>query len=244
VRDKNTALRDFLDVFNHRLISLFYRARERSRPALLFERGPGNPLERTLAAVIGIGTPELGARLGLPDRALYARAGLLGLRPMPAVALAALVRSVFGVPAEVEQFRPARFPLEPGDRSRLGRANCRLGVDLVLGAAVELADAKFRLRLGPLRRAQFEQLLPDRPAFRRVSELVRFATRAELDFDVQLVLAPGEAPPLALCSGRAALGRLGWSAWLGPPPKDIRLGQAVFSSRAGAMPASVTEASR
>jgi len=87
VREKNTALRDFLDLFNHRLISLFARARQRSRPTVLFERGPDNPLERALAAVLGIGTRGLAGQLAVPDRALFARAGLLAMRPVPPLAL-------------------------------------------------------------------------------------------------------------------------------------------------------------
>lgn len=38
VREKDFALRDFLDVFNHRIISLFYRAWEKYRFAISYER--------------------------------------------------------------------------------------------------------------------------------------------------------------------------------------------------------------
>ena len=38
IRNRDTALRDFFDLFNHRTISLFYRAWEKYRPALGYER--------------------------------------------------------------------------------------------------------------------------------------------------------------------------------------------------------------
>jgi len=233
VRERNPALRDFLDLFNHRLISLFLRARARHHPVLHFERGAESVFGRALAAILGLGTAGLAGRLAVDDHALWARAGLLGMRPLPAVALEGLVASVFGVPAEVEPFRPSRHTIEPEDQNRLGRANVRLGQDLVVGAEIWLVESRFRLRLGPLSLADYAALLPDQPGHRRVADLVRFATRGELDFDVQLVLAAEEVPALRLGSGADARGQLGWSAWLGGArPNDAPRADAVFMEAA------------
>jgi type VI secretion system protein ImpH len=231
VREKNPALRDFLDLFNHRLISLFFRARERHCPAVLFERGSDNPLERALAAVLGLGTRGLASRLALPDRALFARAGLLARRPLSAVALRGLLQSVFGVRAQIEQFRPLRCAVEPEDRTRLGRANARLGRDCIVGSAVELFDSKFRVRLGPLDGAQYEAFLPSSIGFRQLCELVRFATQGTLEFDVQLELEHADAPHARLGGDAVAQGRLGWSAWLGSRPGGAPLADAVLAAR-------------
>jgi len=226
-RSKNHVLRDFIDLFNHRLISLFFRARERHYPVLLFERGRESPFEKALAGLLGLATPGLADRLALPDRALFARAGLLAMRPMPAHALQSLLCSVFQVPVEVEQFREARFELEPDERNRLGQTNVCLGRDFFVGSEVKLADVRFRVRLGPLSRDQYESLLPDRPSFRELSDLIRFATRGDLEFDVVLVLAAGERVGLKLGSGSDAEGRLGWSSWLGSGAFDAPRSDAV-----------------
>src|SRR5262245_25921678 len=85
VRERNPALRDFLDLFNHRLISLFLRARARHHPVLHVERGADSVFGRALAAILGLGTSGLADRLAVDDHALWARAGLLGMRPLPAV---------------------------------------------------------------------------------------------------------------------------------------------------------------
>jgi len=150
VRQKNPVLRDFLDLFNHRLVSLFFRARERHCPALLYDRGDDGPFERALAAVLGLHTRGLPGRLALPDRMLFARAGLLAMRPMPAQALESLLESVFGVPVRIEQFQSCRYTLESEDQNQLGRCNVRLGEDFFLGEEVVVADARFRVRVGPL----------------------------------------------------------------------------------------------
>ncbi|HXZ84961.1 MAG TPA: type VI secretion system baseplate subunit TssG, partial [Myxococcota bacterium] len=230
VRQRSPALRDFLDLFNHRLISLFLRARERHQPVLHFERGAAGAFERALAALLGIATPRLRARLALDDHALFARAGLLAMRPMPASALESLVSSVFAAPAELEPFRPATHRIEPDDHNRLGAANSSLGSDLFLGEEVVLVESRFRLRVGPLGLAAYEALLPDQAGHAKLVDLLRFATRGELEFEIQLLLAREEAPALQLGAAGAARGRLGWSSWLAPAPgPGPALGDALFS---------------
>jgi len=229
VRDKNTALRDFLDLFNHRLVSLFFRARALHLPALQIERGSDNPFERALAAVIGISTTGLAQRLALPDRALLARAGLLARRPVPAIALEALLESTFELPVDVLQFQPRRYAMAADDENRLGRANCRLGDDLFLGSEVTLADARIRLRAGPLDLARFEALLPDALEHQQFVDLVRLATGDGLDFDLQLVLRASDVPSTRVGGDGVAVGRLGWSSWLARESRVQAADDAVFA---------------
>jgi type VI secretion system protein ImpH len=231
VRDKNTALRDFLDLFNHRLVSLFFRARARHYPALVVERGSDNPLERALSALIGLSTPGLGGRLSVPDRSLLAHGGLLARRPVPAIALEALLSSVFDLTVQVEQFRPGRYEVAEADQTRLGLANVRLGEDVMLGREITLVDAAVRLRTEPLDWERFEGLLPDAIEHRRFVELARFATGEGLDFDVQLVLRAEDVPALRMGEDGTAIGRLGWSSWLPCESRAEPADDAVFPSR-------------
>ena len=139
--DRNRAPRDFLDIFNHRAISLFFRAWEKYRFALRYERDdPANPFEAALFAAIGLDAPALRERLALEDRGLLARAGLLAMAPVPAVVLESLVESVFGVPAEASQFETAWYPIDESDQTRLGMANASLGDDAVAGSSVQLCQ--------------------------------------------------------------------------------------------------------
>lgn len=65
---ERNAFRAWLDIFNHRLISLFYRAWEKYRFYLPYERGEYAPLEpdaftRSLFSLVGLGFPALRNRL-------------------------------------------------------------------------------------------------------------------------------------------------------------------------------------
>ena len=190
------ALRSWFDLFNHRLISLFYRAWEKYRFHLAYERGEfagenTDPFTRGLFSLIGLGTAGLRerarVRVLLPERdnseenasrggrilaqiddlALLHYAGLLAQRRRPVVSLESIVEDYFGFPVRVRQFRGRWLQLEPANQSTLG-ANNELGVSLVAGERVWDVQSKMRLRLGPLGRRDFETLLPDRsPAAER-----------------------------------------------------------------------------
>jgi type VI secretion system protein ImpH len=250
------ALRDWFDLFNHRLIALFYRAWTKYRFWLAYERGEAeraepDPFTAALYSLIGLGTPGLRGRLrvasrdnegrervlaGIEDLALLHYAGLLAQRRHNAWGLEALLADYFSLAVRVLQFQGQWLPLEPASRSRLGLAdgNCELGVNVVAGERVWDVQGKVRVRLGPVNYAQFLDFLPDRTplpahkAFFLLVHLVRLYVGLELDFDVQVVLAAEEVPHCRL--DEEGVGpRLGWNTWLisRPPPRPVE--DAVFA---------------
>src|SRR5262245_2705359 len=132
-RYKDTALWDFLDLFNHRMISLFYRAWEKYRFPIAYERGQDRFTE-FLYNFIGLGTGGLRRnRLNMPDEGLLFYSGLIAQRPHSAGAAEAILGDYFGVDASVTQFKGQWLKLEAEDLSRLGSANCELGINTVAG---------------------------------------------------------------------------------------------------------------
>lgn len=223
-------LRDFFDCFNHRIGSLYYRAFERGQLALAHESGSHNFFEAALRGVLGLGTLGLRDRLTLPDEALFSRAGLLAMAPLPAAVLENLIESYFGAPARVEQFVRAWYPLDPEDLSRLGTSSAALGVDLALGTTVQLSQFRFRVRVGPLSLERYESMLPKSDGFEALFDLIRLATNPEQTFEVRLVLRKEELPPLELSATSSC--RLGWTTWLaaGEGPRERDADDAIFAS--------------
>ena len=66
VRQKDFSLTSFLDIFHHRLISLFYLAWKKHRFPENYLPGAQDRLSQYLLSLIGLGTPGLAGRLGLP----------------------------------------------------------------------------------------------------------------------------------------------------------------------------------
>lgn len=213
-RYKDTALWEFLDIFNHRMISLFYRVWEKYRFTIAFERGEFDCFTDYLFDIIGMGTRGLRGRTSVPDQALLLYSGLIAQRPHSASATEAILSDYFNVPARVGQFAGQWLKLEEEDRSRLGTTSSQLGINTIAGARVWDDQSKFRLKFGPLTLKEFKAFLPGGSAFRPATELVRLLASMEFDFDVQLVLKADEVPGCALAKRAEERPMLGWTTWL------------------------------
>ncbi|HEX6200815.1 MAG TPA: type VI secretion system baseplate subunit TssG [Thermoanaerobaculia bacterium] len=236
------ALRDFLDLFNHRLLSLYYRARKKHRPACSHQPPDEGRVARCLLALIGLGTPALRDRGAVPDRSLIRYAGLLTPHPRSMVGLERMLADHFGVPVEIVPFRGRWLDIEEEDRTRIGRSdptwrptrlapraggggnNNRLGQGAVLGSRFWDQTAAFEIRMGPLGIQQLLDFLPVGGAHRALLDLARFYVDDQYEIDVRLSCRADEVPELRL--GGAGDVRLGWSARLGGErvPSVPRLG--------------------
>ena len=207
------ATREFLDIVNHRLYTLFFACAAKYR--LFFpvaERGEEKEVVERLFCLAGLGEPKVRHRLPDPQ-SLLRYTGLLSQNPRSALGLRTLLKDALGVPVEVVQCVTRRLPIPPEQRAQLGISGCTLGVDAVIGSEKEDRMGMFRLRIGPLAREEFSAFLPGEAARRRLSHLLRSYLPGFLAWDMELLLAPGEAP--AACLGAPQGSRLGWDTWLG-----------------------------
>jgi type VI secretion system protein ImpH len=203
----------FVDLFHHRMFMLFHRAWAASRPTVGNDRPSTNPFGRYVGALCGLGSPSLLGRDELPDHAKLQFVGRLMCPARNAQGLRAMVATYFGLPATIEEFSGDWLTLPPENRWRLGYSAdvSELGKTSIVGRRVFQRAHKFRVVLGPLKRQDFQSLLPGSPRLRKLAQLVRAYVGDELAWDVRLTLHPEERRQLALGRGN----RLGYDAWLG-----------------------------
>ena len=237
LRDKSFSLRDFFDLFNHRLISLFHRAWEKYRLPATFERSAPkeDPVTSCLMAIVGLDTPHLRNRLAVDDDAIVHYAGHYAHWPRSAVALEALLSDFFGRTVRVEQFRgrwtwlaPDELTAMPSRRHPEG-AFAQLGVTAVVGERVWDVQGSFRIRIGPLGYAQFVSFMPGSKDLEQLVDLTRLYVGPTLGFDVQLTLAKEEVPYLELASEGDYVPRLGWNTWAKHREYRHDVSDAVFN---------------
>jgi type VI secretion system protein ImpH len=210
----------FLDIFNHRLISMFYRAWEKYNIVAGYEgaviHNRREPFGGQLFHFLGMGTDGLRGRLPVRDEELLFYAGLIAQQPRSASALRGLLRDYFRIPFEIDQCLGSWYTLEEADRSYMDHDGLQnqLGVGSVAGAEVWDQQARFRVRVGPLAFDQFISFLPGARALEVLAGWVRFFVGPALAFDINLVLKAAAVPFCRLDDSAEDAARLGWTSWL------------------------------
>jgi type VI secretion system protein ImpH len=254
---ERTALRDFLDLFNHRLLALFYRAWEKYRFVLPYARREyarkePDTFTQAMYSFIGLGTPGLRNRLRVShweaderrervlarvnDLSLVYYGGLFCQRPRSAAALQSLLEDYFRMPVQVQQLVGQWLQLDPSNQSAMGDGDCNnaLGMNTVAGERVWDVLGRIRLRIGPLGYRAFKEFIPDRAptperkAFFLLVHLVRLFVGPELTFDVQVVLKASEVPECCLSGDEDDGPRLGWNTWARSYEAEADAADAVF----------------
>lgn len=217
----------FLDLFHHRTMTLFYRAWANAQPTVSYDRPQSDRFTTYVGALLGVGSPALQNRDGFPDHAKRYYAGRLGAQAKNAEGLRALVGDYLRLPSELEEFVGEWTPLLDEERWRMSKTAFAgaLGVSTILGARAWQRQTKFRLVFGPLKREQFQSLLPGSPRLKRLVALVRNYVGDSLNWDVRLFLDKKVSQPLRL----DGITRLGWTSWLGHCPEGEGRDDLIFN---------------
>src|SRR5581483_5457169 len=214
--ERDRVLRDFLDIFHHRMVSLFFRAWQKYRFMVEFEQGRGDAFSQYLLDIIGLGTKGLQRRQDIRDLSLVYYAGLLAQQPRSAEALRLILHDYFEVPVTVEQFLGAWYQLDESSQCNLEDAfesSQQLGFGAVVGDEIWDPQSRVRIVLGPLPLKRYLDFLPSGTAFKPLQSMTRFFAGDEFDFEVQLLLKREETPRLQLGAIGDEAPQLGWVSW-------------------------------
>lgn len=210
----------FLDIFHHRMLSLFYRAWAEAQPVVQQDRPQADRYASWLGATFGL-NPRRAVADAVPEHAKLFQAGLIASRSRHPEALTKVLRQYFRVPVQLEPHVGHWLQLDKADRSRLGFARNRtersqvphaeLGRSANAGHKVWDRQYRFRLRLGPLTMQQYQDFLPGGSAWQPLCDWVKLLAGQDLGWDTQLVLAQREVPEPRLDRRL----RLGLTSWIG-----------------------------
>jgi type VI secretion system protein ImpH len=202
----------FLDVFHHRMTSMFYRAWAAAQPVVSLDRDDDDRMSAYVGTTFGLNDRALRDRDSVHDFAKLHFAGLLSGPTRHAAGLRLVLARYFGLPVEVTQNVGHWLKLPANALTRLGARDdsARMGIGTMLGARVPDRQHKFRIVLGPLSMRDYQRFMPDGASLTRLVDWVRLYVRDPFEWDVNLHLRRADVPPLAL--GRHQ--RLGLTTWL------------------------------
>lgn len=207
----------FMDIFTHRAVSLFFKAWEKYRFPVQYERGNDN-FTQNLFAFAGLATAGLRGRMDIDDESLLPYTGLIAQKPHSSSSLSQILSDYFGIEVLVKQFFGQWLDLEEESITRVGKANYTLGVNTIVGTRVWDYQSNFRIVLGSLKFAQFQAFLPNGSAYKPLLSITKFMIGHEQDYDVQLKLKAKEVPGCILTTRAKRRPMLGWTSWLKTKP--------------------------
>ena len=224
-RDKT--MESFLNIFNHRMISLYYRAWANVQQTVCYDRPGEDKFANYIKSLFGTGLSSMQDRDALPDKAKLYYSGHLSSFTANKSSMEAFLSEYFEIPVVVEEFIGRWVDIPYEDQSRIGESaeTGLLGQTMVIGSKTWECQSKFRLTFGPMNLEDFERMLPSQEALERLKAWVKNYVGLEFEWEVNLILKKEEIPPTKLGES----GQLGWTTWMGKSghvndSKDLMLG--------------------
>ncbi|TPK92431.1 type VI secretion system baseplate subunit TssG [Mesorhizobium sp. B2-4-17] len=217
----DTTFVDFVNILQHRMMALYYRAWADAHPAVQVERSVGGRVRGMLEAMSGIGLP--GTQDPELDAVRLRQAGSLANQVDGVERLTLFLATAFKVQVQIKEFVAAWITIPTALQTRLGKAYAGLGRGATIGPRVFSRQSRIELRVGPLSLDDFKSFLPGERRLGLFKKAVRDMIGETLDVDLRIVLARDAVPP-----PRVGTVQLGRTAWLARPAEkgdadDLRL---------------------
>jgi type VI secretion system protein ImpH len=193
-------LLDFLNIFNHRCYTLFYRAWKKYRVINSLSKRTADSLVRSVACLSGINPDSIADPLQMR---LLAYTGLMAGKCRGKSGLASMLSNFFsGLPVSIKEYVPRWVPIR--NPSRIGE-DVRLGINSIAGTTKWDIGGKFRICVGPLSRESFSSFLPGTENIKKMKGLVVTFLADPLDFDIEVQLQSCDLVPVVLGKSNARL---------------------------------------
>jgi type VI secretion system protein ImpH len=226
LQQKDTALRDFLNLLQQRSVELFYKAWEKHHFYVGYEHAKQqqttDAFSQTLYSLAGLGTKAMQQKLPTTPENIAFYSGFFANTIRCAANLRAMLTSFFQIQVKIQELQGEWLSLNSKDCTKLGKPsylgnfNNRLGIDTSAGTRVWHCNNKFRIQLGPLSKGQLNNFLPNGSWFAVLQKLVSLYVGMEFNFDVQLTLDARYIK--ATQFKKTSPLKLGWNSWLCSTP--------------------------
>ncbi|SIT59019.1 conserved hypothetical protein [Mesorhizobium prunaredense] len=204
----DTTFVDFVNILQHRMIALYYRAWADAHPAVQVERAVGGRVRAMLEAMAGIGLP--GTHNPDLDAVKLRQAASLASQVDGPERLTLFLVEAFKVPVQIKEFVATWMTIPATLQTRLAQAYAVLGRGATIGPRVFSRQSRIELRVGPLGYEEFKTFLPGGQRLKMFKQAVRDMVGESLDVDLRIVLAREAVPPPRI--GAVQLGRTTWLA--------------------------------
>ncbi len=203
---------DFIDIFHHRLLSLFYRAWADKEPTVQFDRPEADRFGFYLGALCGLAPESMRGRDAMADHAKLHFAAFLGGHTRHAQGLQSILQNYFHIPVKIQEFVGEWLSIPEDSYCYLDESDVtgQLGVSATIGTRSWQCSQKIRICMGPMDLKEYEGLLPSGNKLAALRDIVRNYLGFELNWELNLLLKKEQIPAPRMGGSI----RLGWTGWL------------------------------
>ncbi|MFO6422436.1 type VI secretion system baseplate subunit TssG [Motilimonas sp. KMU-193] len=204
----------FFDFFNHRLTELLHLAWRKYRYYIQFEADAKDKFSAQLFSLVGLASDSMRGETPINWCKMLAYSGMLAGKNRSPQVVSGIVGHCFDLAhVQVKPWQKRYVSIADNQKCSLGAQGNALGIDSVIGDAVEDRSGKFRLVISDLTQQRFKDFLPSGIEYQPLCKLLEFVLREQLAWELELQLAEDQINPLQLNQTQPA--QLGWSAFLG-----------------------------
>ena len=210
LKKHDRVLSDFLDIFNHRLLSVFFKLKQKFYPVLSWSEPQDSSAGAVLSALASY-QPIL--QNAFPERALLRLSQALWKKPHTAEGLARLLSHHFHIPVQITPFIGNWHPIPTHQRTSLrpGGRNI-LGDTFMIGQRTWCQDGGILVGMTMPSMDLFLNLLPQGKYFFAVYTLITLYVGPRFHFKLALSISNAHPFPLGV---KKTPFFLGWTSWLG-----------------------------
>ncbi len=207
---KDNALKNFLDMFHHRMISLYYRAWAINQITVNRD-WEQDPFAGYIGSLINIKGKSNGGTDDVPRDARLYYSGRMIQKEMNAEGICAILNDYFDTPVKMEQFTGQWITIPRKDQFRLGESEDTgvMGRTCIMGSRAWDINQKFKLVMGPMPLRTYRKIVPGTKGFTHLKAWIDSYVGMSFDWDVQLILKKEEIPPFTADNQI----RLGYTSW-------------------------------
>ena len=210
--DEISITRDFIDILNSPLYHIFFKCWGKYRLFYKIVEQPDPETSQRLYCLLGMEGDQLQKQVE-NSHSLLRYIGLATQFPRSAEGLRSILSDSFHEPSiRIIQCVSRIAEIPKDQRCILGTNGNTLGETSHLGMEIVDRMGKFMIQAGPFNSDTFHNFLPDRPAFRKMSTLVRFYLDQPLIWDVELFINSDKIDTARLGGNRWS--QLGWNSWI------------------------------
>lgn len=219
LHEKDKTFNDFLDIFHHRLITLFYKAWLTSEPAITLDNDNNQKFNDHIAGFAGNHILQETNEQKLFKYNQFYYTSLLLNQNMPIDNLQEILRCYFKLPIHIQQNIGEWLDAKDYTTTLSSHSPQRLGDGLLIGTQYYDITQKFKIIIGPVAVATYLEFLKNGNLANKLNNWVQRYTKQSYHFDVEIIIDRTDITPTNINAGS----QLGRTSWLGKPKINPRI---------------------